>query len=274
MKQSKQSSIVRKSPVLTSVALACALFAGNAHAGWPVIDPTHIAAQVVKFGQDYAKFAKDIAHFKSEIDHMTQQLTDLSKIVDTATIGLAGGGMLSNIPKRAAAYGIERCDQNSGGGGFNPLQLLSGFLGGGSGNYIQKQKELCEQTVYLENAKYNELVDSLKRLRDMKEKGVDQVTQNAKGSSKNGQMDTTGVTATAVLGQIEVETAYVEALLQTYDGMIAATNQEIKNVAQDALKGKKKNMLESIVSDVAQTALISTALNAQKSTCPSGFTCN
>jgi hypothetical protein len=272
MKQSKQSSLARRSPVLASLALACAMFAGNAHAGIPVVDGGHISAQLAKFVQDFGKWAKDFAHYKGQVDHMTQQIKDLGNVIDSAKLGLGGADMLANISPRSASQGIERCDKNSSGG-FNPLQLLSGFLGGGSGNYVQKQKELCEQVVYLENAKYNELLKSLKRLQKLKVDGVDAQTQKTKNSKTESAMQSSQAGGANLVAAAQVEAAYVDAVLKTYDGMIAATNQEIQNVADDALKGKKKNMLESVISDVAQTALIGTALSAQKSTCPAGFDC-
>jgi hypothetical protein len=274
MKQSKQSSLARKSPVLASLALACAMFAGNAQAGIPVVDGGHISAQLAKFVQDFGKWAKDFAHYKSQVDHMTQQLTDISKMVDSATLGVTGNDILANISERQITLGAERCDQDTGGGGFSPTQMLSGLIGGSSGGYVQKQLDICRQIVYLQNHKYNEGVRTLKKLKEIKTKGIDKALANAKSSSKNGQMDTTQTSAVLIVAEVEFLHAHLVTVNQVYDGMIAKLEQDMKTEAKAGLNGKKQNLLESMLSAAVSTGTMAVALNAQKSTCPSGFDCN
>ena len=272
MKQSKQSSAARRSPVLASLALACAMFVGNAHAGIPVVDGGHIGAQLSKFVQDFGKWEKDFAHYKSQVDHMRQELIKLSNIVDMATMGLQGNP-LDNIQKRPLDYGMkERCDQGSSGG-FSLTSLLGGLLNISGNNYAQKQKDICEKIVTLENSKYNDLVVALKDLQAIKQKGLTKTANDSKGANQNGAMDATNQATTQMIGELQVIAARIETATLVYDGMIGALNQDMKNVANEALKGKKKNIVESVISDVAQTAIIKTALDAKESTCPSGFDC-
>lgn len=273
MKQFKQSPATRRrSPVLASLALACAMFAGNAHAGIPVVDGGHISAQLAKFVQDFGKWAKDFAHYKAQVDHMTQELIALGNILDTATMGLQGNP-LDNIQKRPLNAGMERCDQG-GGGGFSLTDLLGGLLDISGDNYVQKQKDICQKIVTLENYKYNDLVEALKDLQKLKTNGLDKTTSLAQGSGKNGEMQATTQSTTQLVGELQLVAARVETTMMVYDGMIQSLNNDMRNVAQEAMDGKKKNIVEDILSTAITTGTMKLALEAQESDCPDGFECD
>jgi hypothetical protein len=267
MKQSKQSSIIRKSPLIASLALACALggFSTNAFAfGKPVFDWK-------KFTQDAAEFKETVAHRVKEVTHMAQEIPKVANMVNADNLGMQGTP-LDNITQRSLSYGIERCDQG-GGGGFDIKSLLGGLIPSSNGNFVEKQKDICQKIVTLENAKYNDLVDGLKALQELKKDGLGKNTANAEGLKEKGQADVTQISATNMVGQLQVVSARIETNQRIYDGMIASLNQDMKTAAEEALRGKKKNLGESLLSGAISMVTLKGVLEGLKSSCPSGFDC-
>jgi hypothetical protein len=275
MKQCKPSSTAQKSPVIASLALACvmAIAASNVHASTPTTDVPAFGQRLAKMFQVVINKGKDWAEMVKKYEEIRKQIPDLSQYTDLLGAG-TNTNILDNINKRPLSYGLERCDQG-GGGGFDIKSLLGGLIPSSGGNYVAKQKDICQKIVTLENAKYNDLVDALTDLKKLKEKLVDENNDKAKSiGGKQGEADIAKVSASASLAEMEQITAKIEITTMVYDGMIQSLNTDMKNVATEALNGKKQNLLENIVSTAAGTLTMKVALDAQESPCPSGFNCD
>ncbi len=277
MKQCKPSSTARKAPVFASLALACVMTTTtySAHASIPASDWPAFGQRLVEFFQSTGHRIQEVIEWKNKLEELKKQIPDLSQFTDPLGLG-AGQNIMDNLTKRPLSYGIERCDQG-GGGGFDIKSLLGGLLPTSSGNYVAKQKDICQKIVTLENAKNNDLVDALTALKEVKEKLVDENRNKVLsigGSGTQGAADTARVSAITTNAEMELLTNKIEITTMVYDGMIESLNQDMKNVASEAMNGKKKNLLENVVSTVTATATMKIALDAQESPCPSGFDCD
>ncbi len=269
MKQSTRSSSARKSPVIAPIVLACAMAAtsSNAYAS----DVPAFGQRLLEFGSTLIQRGKEIIEWKNQLDELKKQIPDLSQFTDPLGL-LAGQNIMDNITKRPLSYGLERCDQG-GGGGFDIKSLLGGLLPTSSGNYVAKQKDICQKIVTLENAKYNDLVVALKELKELKDL-MDKNATSVKNAKTQGEADIANVAASNTISQFQMLSSKVKTTTMVYDGMLQSLNTDMKNVASEAMNGKKQNLLENIVSTVTSTATMKIALEAQESPCPSGFNCD
>jgi hypothetical protein len=275
MKQCKPLPAARKSPVIASLALACvmAITVNSSHASTPTTDVPAFGQRLAKMFQVVINKGKDWAEMQKKLDELKKQIPDISQYTDLLNAG-SNTNILDNITKRPLSHGLERCDQG-GGGGFDIKSLLGGLLPSSSGNYVAKQKDICQKIVTLENAKYNDLVEALNELKKLKVDVVNENNGKVKSiGGKQGEADIAKVSASASVAEMDVITAKIEITNMVYDGMIESLNTDMKNIAKEAMNGKKQNLLENIVSTAAGTLTMKAALEAQESPCPSGFNCD
>jgi hypothetical protein len=270
MKQSKRSSSTRKSPVIMSLALACAMTFASSNAS--ASDAPAFGQRVAEMIQTAIDKGKDWFEMQRQFEELKKQIPDISQYTDLLSIG-TNTNILDNINKRPLSYGLERCDQG-GGGGFDIKSLLGGLLPSSSGNYVAKQKDICQKIVTLENAKYNDLVEALTELKKLKTDVVDKNNTKVQGTNTQGGADIANVAATNSVAELQVLAAKIKTTTMVYDGMIQSLNADMKTEATIAMNGKKQNLLENIVSTAAGTLTMKVALEAQESPCPSGFNCD
>jgi hypothetical protein len=270
MKQSKPL-FARKSPLVVSLVLACALsgVSMNAHA---FSDAPAFGQRLLEFFETTRKRIQEYTDAIATMNHYKQQVSELGNMLTLSNLSLMPHPM-ENASTRPLEQGIERCDKDTSNSDLNLMTLITNLMPA-DGNYAKEQYDLCRRIVLLENYKHNDLVQAMKDLKKLKEEGHYEVVKQAKDAGTESKNATSEVAAINTLTAVQIQYANIRYTTRIYDEMIKALNEQMKNKANEALRGKKKNVLESIASAAVSSGVLKAALNGQKTPCPSGFTCN
>lgn len=255
MKTDRKSRTSRKAPFLTSLALACAFMTGNAGAGIPVTDvgnmPNHIITQIQSYLNQLntmTQKAQDYAQYAAQVKHMTQQLTDLSQVVDGFQIKFA-----QEFKKKSLTDGMS--DRCGGGIGGMISDLMSSVSLSGDDDIVQQQKMICQRLVMLENQKYNDQVDYLNAIMKDTQADIQSELNRARNANTNGKMDTVMTVSTVNAKRMEANFEEGRQRAVAYDQMIDVLEKQQKNLARIAMDGKS-----SVIGTIANTLILKAAL--------------
>ncbi len=259
MKTDRKSRTSRKAPFLTSLALACAFMAGNAGAGIPVTDvgnmPNHIVTQIQSYLNQLntlTQKGQDAAQYAAQVKHMTQQLTDLSQVVDGFQIKFG-----QEFKKKSLMDGMS--DRCGGGIGGMISDLMSSVSLSGEEDIVQQQKMICQRIVMLENQKYNDQVDYLNAIMKDTQEDIKRELERARNANTNGKMDTINTVSTINAKQMQANFEEGKQRAVAYDQMLNALETQQKNLARIAMNGKT-----SIVGTIANTLILKAALKVNE----------
>jgi len=205
------------------------------------------------------------AQLGNDVRQLSQQLTQLQNAM-TRLQGLLSGSfgvdsnLLSNLQLVDLNAGADvRCPQNGGGpAGF--MSSVARRVLGLEDRLFKQQQETCIATVQAENARFNNIVQLMKRLDD-RNRELEGIRADTPGNDS---------TEGAVGGHLLTMNQYAEAMSmdinssmaqsQIYDSFIASLNTQQMALGQQAFSGKGKFGLESLTSAMVQGALLKAAL--------------
>lgn len=142
--------------------------AGTASAqGWPVYDNLHTLKNVMGWMEAHKQDLKEIDQWKKQAEHYKQQLADAQKIFDAQSMT-----MTMDFTERPLNFGMpESCPDKTGNGdqaissnitsapmSYAPVKPDS------KGNIKNEQLKVCQQIVFMQNSKYNEMIKMLKNI--------------------------------------------------------------------------------------------------------------
>jgi hypothetical protein len=199
-------------------------------------------------------------------------VSELGNMLNLANLSLAPHPM-ENATVRSLSYGMERCDKGASNSGLDLTSLITSLLPVGNQSFVQEQKDICRKIVLLENYKYNDLVNAMKDLKKLKEQGHYKVVQEANSASTQSKNETSTVAAINTLTAVQIQYANIEYTTKIYDDMIKALNEQMKTSAEKAMNGEK-SFGEAMLSSAFSMLALKGVLEAQKTSCPSGFDCD
>lgn len=269
MKTDRKFRSTRVAPFFTSLALACALAAGNAGATIPVADVANGAAH---WTNSISTYLSKIGEYQEYIKEYTREIERIKNLATQASSMISG---LSTMPMqeptiRDTDYGMKQCDP-----GFTGFSLTDMFKlvvpDLVSTSIPEQQQSICKQRQRLKNERHNELVKINKTIK-LRITEIDGLTSTMQSS------DTSGTTATSlnkgilILDKMTAEIQYSNTIVKLYDNSIADLDDDDRSLAKQALSGKKKGLAESLIATGAQTAAMCIALASVKSA-GSDFSC-
>lgn len=198
--------------------------------------------------QDYSEYGLEAKRWYDKYLHMQQQLIKLQGF--TASMG----PMTEQFARRAEDYAMtESCHGSDGGLSLAALKQEFGI--DLNGDIQEQQVQLCERIVLAENAKYNETVDMLKRLRKRSDelKKIEQGRSNVGDSQGNLEANDNDVARFSAGMQMDLE--YWEAMLAGYDSYIGLLRMDQQRLALRAMDGSSKPWGTVIQGAVLKAAL-------------------
>lgn len=259
----------RKAPLVTALALSCALLvAGNAGAGIPVTDVGNGAAHWTNSISTYATKIEDLAEHGKELSREADRIRNLATQATSLIKGLSSLTLQDPKP-RSPDYGMERCDPDFSGFSMADLfQLVAPSLGS---SIPEQQRAICKQIVRLRNEKFNENV-RINGVVKQRMAEIKDLSNELKGSDTTGKTGTNIGQGTVLLNQLIADIQYSEAIVRIYDNSVASLEDDQKYLAEEALNGTKKGIGESLLSTAAQTTALCAGLMAARSE-GSDFSC-
>lgn len=200
--------------------------------------------------QDYSEYGLEAKRWYDKYQHMQQQLIRLEGF--TASMG----PMADQLSRRSDDYGMTITCRGSRGG--VALSVLKAAIGLDLDGDIQEQQlQLCERIVLAENAKYNETVDMLKRLRVRAEE-FQQIEQGrASVGDSQGNLEANDNDVARFSTGMQMELDYWEAMIAGYDSYIDLLRVDQQRLAMQAMKGP-----QNAWGNVIQGAALKSALEA------------
>lgn len=216
--------------------------------GVPVIDFINWIQNYLQQYQATSEYSEEAKRWYDSYQHMQQQLIKLKGF--TASMG----PMADQFSRRADDYGMtESCRGSKGGLSLSALKQGLGI--DPDGDIQRQQLQICERIILAENAKYNETVDMLKRLRKRADE-LQQIEQGRAGvgdSQGNLQANDNDVARFSTGMQMELE--YWEAMLAGYDSYIGLLRMDQQRLALRAMDGSSKPWGTVIQGAVLKAAL-------------------
>ncbi|MGN6152286.1 MAG: hypothetical protein ACTHOH_09800 [Lysobacteraceae bacterium] len=263
MKIQIRSRNARKAPLMATLALACALVAGNAGAGIPVTDVGNMATHIMNQIQAYL----------NQINTVTQKIQDAQEYAETARNRLlqlqhifsaSQLAFTKQFQKRSEMEGIEeRCQ---GGSGNMLSDLISSFGLNMNGDIVAQQKALCTYIVIMQNKKYNDQVDAMNKLLQDTQNDIKRQIAELKSSEGTTAVSTNQATAAANIQQVLANYQQSQQRIQMYDSIIGTLKDDQKELARRALKGDNgSSMIASAAGAVVSTLALKGALMINES---------
>lgn len=221
-------------PILLAVML-CALPPSGARAGGvPVIDFINWIQNYLQQYQATTEYSEEAKRWYDTYQHMQQQLIRLKGF--TASMG----PMADQLSRRSDDYGMTTsCRGSRGGVALSALKATIGL--DLDGDIRQQQVQLCERIVLAENAKYNETVDMLQRLRERAEEFQQIERGRASVGDSQGDLEANDNDVARFSAGMQMELDYWEAMIAGYDSYIGLLKVDQQRLAIQAMNGPQKS---------------------------------
>ena len=273
MKTERKSHRSIKAPFVTSMTLAVCIFVlGNVPdaSGQMIVAvaaDTSITGLMTQYNtqvQQLEMIGERISEVNREVDRVKNLATNATSLISGLTTVT-----MQEPKKRPADHGMKRCEPDFSG--FSLSDVFTLLVPSLSKSVPEQQRAICKQIVAIKNQRHNDNVDLLQSL-----KGhvltLKKATDNFKSAKTSGdQMSNLGE-QTKILNTITVDIQYSQAITRVYDNTINSLEDDSKQLAEDALNGKKKGLGESLFATGAQTVALCGGLMAAKSS-GSDFSC-
>ena len=207
----------------------------------------------IQRAQAAAEYGEEGLRWKRTLEQYRQELTRMSNFFDTLKMPIT-----LDLVERAENYGMSRrCP--SADADLSITGAINAIAPDFGGDIPGQQLRICQQTVILENRKYNELVKTVQHAKD-RQNELDKLTANFTKSTDPGAVAANQAQAQALMGQTLAELQYSASKVQAYDGMVAVLDEDRQDLAARAFKGEK-TMLGTII----KTATLAGALKVNES---------
>lgn len=259
-RRTKFTPFVRSQALLLGTVMLVLLGAvGPGHAQWATVEvgPNLIQSilnQLNTFSQrfqDSAAYAEEAKRWYDSYQHMQQQLIKLQGF--TASMG----PMADQLAYREEDYGmVESCRGSTGGLTLAALRQMISI--DASADIQDQQRRLCERIVLAENAKYNQTVEMLGRLRTRAEEFKQIESRRATSGDSEGNLAANDNDIARLSAGMQMELDYWEATLAGYDSYIGLLRSDQQRLAMLALHGQRGTAWGT----VTQGAVLKGALEA------------
>ena len=216
---------------LVMVLTACTMLSWNTRAsGVPVIDFINWIQNYLQQYQATGEYGEEAKRWYDSYEHMQQQLIRLEGLATSM------GPMSDQFSRRAEDYGmVESCRGSQGSPDLSALKQA--FVPDLDGDIQQQQIRLCERIILAENAKYNETVDMLGRLRKRAE-GLQKIEQRRTSvGSSQGALESNDNDVARFAAGMQVELQHWEAMITGYDSYIGLLRMDQQRLATRAMQG-------------------------------------
>lgn len=222
--------------------------------GVPVVDFINWIQNYLQQYQATGEYSEEAKRWYDSYQHMQQQLIRLQGF--TASMG----PMADQLSHREQDYGMaESCRGSKGGLTLSALKQMAGI--DPAADIQQQQRQICERIVLAENAKYNQTIDMLKRLRTRAEE-LQQIEQRrASVGDRQGDLEANDNDVARLSAGMQMELDYWEATLAGYDSYIGLLRSDQQRLALLALNGDRNSAWGA----VTQGAMLKGALDAAES---------
>lgn len=229
-----RSSANWRAPALALVLVAALAPAASRASGFPVVDFINWIQNYLQQYQAIAEYSEEAKRWYDSYKHMQQQLIKLQGF--TASMG----SMADHLAHRADDYGmVESCRGSKGGVALSALKQMGGI--DREGDIQQQQRQICERIVLAENAKYNQTVDMLQRLRTRAEELKQIEQRRASVGDSQGDLDANDNDVARLSAGMQMELDYWEATLAGYDSYIGLLRSDQQRLALLALNGDRRS---------------------------------
>ena len=247
-------SVARMSGAVLVLALAASPAAKAS--GWPVVDLAHINTSLktqfdalAQYAKQIQGMAKDAAHYKAVYDHYQQELIKVQRMV--SQLSYSGTQPLTAVDPNA---GVEqRCNKKPSG--LSLKSLVNKLVPDPNANIIEEQKAVCEAMVMTENARFNETVDFLTRVRQETEKELAELAKRRDASNSKGTVDNndndqlgSGLRLTAIHQDYS-------AKMQMFETALGSLTERQRALARQAMQGDNKPIGALIKTGTLEAAL-------------------
>ncbi len=247
--KTKKAGRKNKKNLLAGLALMCSLAVGSASAQWIVNDPVHtmqnILTQLQQMGKDVAEYAEQASRWQQQYRHYTQQLIKAQSMF--TQLGLPQS---VNLEKVGDDYLIaDRCRGASGGFSLSGLKQMLSL--DPNGDLMKQQQQICVNIQVMENRKYNETVDFLKKTMPDLDKTLNTLKSMRDSSNDQGNLTKVSYDAEALTADMSKSFGEWESRMNSYDAYIKSMQQAQRTLTQIALKGKQSGPLGTLVKTTA-----------------------
>lgn len=225
--------------------LALCLGVGSTHAQAIVSDPVHtfqnIATQIQDMIAKAAQYGQQATRWYRTLQHYQQQMVRVEGMI--TSFGLPGGQALEEVPYDYMVS--ERC-----GSGLGMRGVLHAISLNQKGDYIGQQRRICQQMQQLQNIKYNETVQFLRRTVPQMQADLKRIEAMRATDNSNGTVDGATNASATMQTSLEVQFQQWDARMKAYDGFIASLQESQRQLARMALKGES-NPIGTVVKAAA-----------------------
>lgn len=227
--------------IATTLGMALALTgAGPAIATVPVVDLPHTIKTAIGWVEAHAQDLREVQQWQREIAHYRQQLTTAARFVDRSL------AMSDRFEQRAADHGMaEACPGATG----LPALWSPGALDP-RGDIRAQQLLNCQRIVLARNARYNEQVALLRRIRENDATLRQLGAARAQAGERQGALAANDNDIARFFARAETDMAYARSAIAAYDGLVVEFEQAQAQLARLALEGEGAGSLGGIVQGV------------------------
>lgn len=251
-RKNKDGGASRYGRFVASLALLFGLFTAETASaqGWPVYDNLHTLKNVMGWMEAHKQDLKEIDQWRKQAEHYKQQLADAQKIFDAQSMT-----MTMNFEERALADGMaESCPDKTGNGDKGASSQITSagmsyapIKSDKRGEIKEQQLKLCQQIVYMQNSKYNEMIKMLKNIQQ-RDKELQQLDTYRKGvGTSEGKLATSSNQFSAFMARASMDLQYSQTAIATYEGYITHLKGEQEKLAKRAMEGDGSSPFKSLV---------------------------
>lgn len=210
---------------------------------WGIVyDPTIWFSNFMEYGTEAMRW-------KDQLDMMKQQMLQIQQLA--AQIGLPPNQSLQRITNPDTYMVAENC----GGGAVG--KILGDLVKIQSDQDIYKQQQgICARIQQARNYKYNEMADYMTTTMKQMDDEVQRTRGMRNSSSTSGENDGASSANGVLANDLKVKADKFNATMNMYDNYIATLEATQRALAQQALKGRRAN----VVGHVMKAAIMQEAL--------------
>lgn len=244
MKRKSNTSALRM--VCGALALAAA---GAAQAQWTVTDPGHTGFTYGGWLAQGEQMGKELKQWESEMKHYEQQLADAKKVFEAQSMP-----MTMDFEQRSLDYGMtEQCKKYGNKVGKNLDKLTSASSipkitkVSKNGEIYAQQHQVCQEIVYLQNSKYNELVKVMNVIQERQSELTKLDSYRSGIGTSQGKLATSSNQMNAFSARMQMDMQYVNTVIATYDGYIDLAKKEQQRLAKLANEGVENTIFNALM---------------------------
>ena len=216
-----------------------------------MFDLPHTIKTALGWVEAHQQDLREMQQWRQQLDHYRQQLASVAQYLDN------GVAMSDRFEERDATWGMgDACPGAAGG-----IDLWSVVRIDPDGDIPSQQLEICQRIVLARNARYNEQVRVLRRLRDDNAQLRRLSQARAAGGDSQGALAANDNDVARFVARSETGMQYAQLAMVAYDGYIAELERTQAQLAKRALGGDQAG---GIVQGIALKAALEAARGRER----------